>query len=325
MTYSKRPVSRDLADLLNMLMYKRPSGGSTEAAFIRRYVSPLGTQRDAFGNHWVTIGESDVLFSCHTDTVHKSEGMQNVLHTHDGWALVDKGECLGADCGVGVWLMAQMIREKVPGTYVFHAAEEIGGHGSSDIAEKTPERLTGIQFAIAFDRKGPREIITHQMGKRCCSDAFADSLAEALKPLVYNKSTFGSFTDTANYTKIIPECTNIGVGYDKQHTKGETLDLYHAAKLRDALIKADWSKLVSERDPSVITFGWRGTGTSTAFREADLWKWDDSPYRWGGWEPHLKEDDMLAYVRRNPLLVARFLERLGYNKKEVEDCINLGV
>jgi len=33
------------------------------------------------------------------------------------------------------------------------------------------------------------------------------------------------YTDTAEFTDIIPECTNRSVGYAREHTQEESLDL----------------------------------------------------------------------------------------------------
>ena len=42
----------------------------------------------------------------------------------------DNNECLGGDDGTGVWLMTKLIEAGVPGRYIFHRAEEVGGRGS---------------------------------------------------------------------------------------------------------------------------------------------------------------------------------------------------
>lgn len=292
-------LSSDVAELLTMLTYRRPSGGATEAAFIRRFVLPLGAERDEYGNHWLQIGKAPILWSCHTDTVHTKEGAQRVLYGA-GVASVAKSECLGADCGTGVWLMSEMIRAGVAGTYVFHADEEIGGIGSDYIAHEAVYRLKGIDFAIAFDRKGTNEIITHQTNKRCASDLFATSLAECLQPLAYRASDGGTFTDTANYANLIPECTNISVGYYKQHTTGEHQDVDHALRLRDALCSADWSRLVVARDHTAPTT-WKGWSNAQD---------DEVPYTEFG-----------EYVQRNADDVAAFLEALGYDQNDVDTFI----
>jgi hypothetical protein len=66
----------------------------------------------------------------------------------------------------------------------------------------------------------------------------------------------GSYTDSNEYAHIIPECTNLSVGYYSQHTAKETQDLNYVAQLRDALISADWSKLVISRDPAILEYHW---------------------------------------------------------------------
>ena len=109
----------------------------------------------------------------------------------------------------------------------------------------------------------------------------------------------GVFTDTANYEALIPECTNISVGYYKQHTGSEMQDYAFASRLLKALIMADWSKLVIERDPA---------------KEKEYFgKWSD--YTWRDNEP---KDAMLEYVLDYPEAVARFLKHHGVLESELD-------
>jgi hypothetical protein len=243
-------------DLAEMLEFQRPAFSVYEEAFIDRYIRPLDPEQDAYGNLWLDIGETPTtLWSSHTDTVHAKAGFQRIT-TKNGIARLSelnhreglKPTCLGADCTTGVWLMLEMIDAKVPGRYVFHRAEEIGGKGSSFVAAKTPERLAGINFAIAFDRRGQNEVITRQGFAQTASNTFADSLAEQLG-MGFKKSANGIFTDTANYDHIVPECTNISVGYEHAHSVKEYQDLNFAFRLRDRICKIDTSKLIMARDP----------------------------------------------------------------------------
>jgi hypothetical protein len=303
MTREHKGLSNRTAELLHMLTYKRPSGSKSETAFIKRYVTPLGALPDEYGNHWLTVGkDSPILWSSHTDTVHKDGGSQQVIYGDGIVTLGSKTNCLGADCTVGVWIMANMIRANIPGTYVFHADEEIGGLGSSYIAKECQERLQNIQFAIAFDRKGNDEIITHQMGERMTSASFGKSLADVLRPLNYRLSDGGSFTDTANYGYIIPECTNISVGYKHQHTASEQLDVYHAERLLDHILMAQWDNLVCERNPT----------------DVGHW-WDDKHYSVDALAKF--QTGFAEYVRHNPQAVADFLEANGFSEAEIETYI----
>lgn len=252
MSFKSNPA---IADYCEMLTSCRPYGSKAEKRFIRDWIAPLGTRVDGYGNHILQIGDSPVLWSSHTDTVHRVGGKQRVRISSKGIVTLDDvTRCLGADCTTGVWIMREMIKAQIPGLYVFHRAEEIGGIGSNHIARKTPSLLDGIKYAIAFDRKGTKDVITHQ-GSRCCSNKFARSLANQLNKsgvLAYRPDDSGMFTDTANYTSIVPECTNLSVGYERQHSANESQDLEHMQLLLDAILALDVSALTCERDPSLF-------------------------------------------------------------------------
>lgn len=244
-------------DLLACLRFRRPKGGATETRFIREHLDNLPTSfyQDECGNIYTIVGQDSptVLWSCHTDSVHRMEGEQAVVVDGDWIRLPEnsKSNCLGADDMAGIWLFRNMIKAGVPGLYIFHYGEESGGIGSGYIADKHPEYLAGIQMAIAFDRRNFTDVITHQAGGRCCSDEFAESLAKLL-PGDYKPSPQGIFTDTANYITLIPECTNVSVGYFDEHSSSERLNIPHILALRDSLCgitQADLDALVIKRDP----------------------------------------------------------------------------
>lgn len=253
--------------LLDMLTYQRPSGSAVEAAFVSRYLLPLGCELDDHGNYHKVISDSPVLWSSHIDTVHTFDGYQT-LHYDGKRQIVELSkrsvargaQCLGADDTAGVYIMHELIRAGVPGHYIFHADEESGGRGSNDLAYADPERIKGSQFAIALDRKGTADVITKQAGDRCASDAFALSLATQLNAngLSFAPSALGAFTDTANYIGLIGECTNLSVGYQNAHCPREWLDCAFVDCLFTALCKLDPSLLVAERVPEApMEYDWR--------------------------------------------------------------------
>lgn len=243
-----------------MLTYRRPAGSGSERAFIRQYILTLpGTVRlDDHGNYHVYIGEDwQIVWSAHLDTVHRRAGRQHVSYDGRfffiGERTARRSNCLGADDTAGIFILSEMIRAGVPGHYVFHHAEEKGGIGSGAVASRNPEYFTGARACIAFDRRGTSDIITHQTRGRCCSDLFAQSLADALngagRELAYALSSDGVFTDSANYTGIIGECTNVSVGYYREHSTSERLDTWHLFALLDSLLAADLSTLAYAREP----------------------------------------------------------------------------
>lgn len=243
--------------LVEMLKYKRPIDSWSEEEFCKKYLEPVFGERDEFGNYILTVYgkvprglvQPNLCFTAHYDTVHRTSGMQEVVVQGDIISAV-QSECLGADCTTGIWLILGMIEAKIPGVYIVHYGEESGCIGSSLLAASNPHWLEHLEAVISFDRKGEESIITHQMGLRTASDAFAMSLATALDMPTLRPDTTGSYTDSNEYMHLVSECTNLSVGYLNQHSKGETQNLFFAEHLLDKLINADWSKLVFERDPA---------------------------------------------------------------------------
>ena len=193
------------------------------------------------------------LFVAHVDTVHRTTGANKIRKTTSMWYA--DGAALGADDGVGCALLMHMIHAAVPGYYVFTQGEECGGIGAKHLAAQYPLLLAEFDRAIAFDRRGTDGVISHQGYGRCCSDAFADALAAELnatdETLMYSADNTGVYTDTAEFTEIIPECTNVSCGYMYEHSEREQLDMIHFDLLAEAVIVIDWDGLVTDRDPTI--------------------------------------------------------------------------
>lgn len=321
-------------DLINILSWQRASGSKSEAAFVYQFISTIpGIQSDEYGNYHLQVGAEDplVMWSCHTDTVTRHEGRQNVKWVSKGILGLNNGktgQCLGADDGAGVWLMMEMIKAGKPGYYVFHRDEECGGLGSTYLKDNPQYFPPSIKIAIAMDRAGKTDVITHQAFSRCCSDTFARSLANELG-LGFMPDDTGVFTDTANYTGLFAECTNLSVGYERNHGPMETLDVDFLQKLLAALLALDQTKLVIEREPgaedeyagfSKYASGYYSPGASSA-------PWDDVEDRWqdpadnysAGVSRDFAPSDQLDYrelVQKHPDIGARLLEELGVEVAE---------
>lgn len=255
-----------LATLIDMHTYCRPAGTATEREFIAKYVATLpGAYVDVYHNWHVQVGESAVLWSCHTDTVHNYEGRQTVHYDalNQVLSLSRKSKsrgrnCLGADDTAGVFICAQMVLAGVPGHYLFHYAEECGGIGSKDTAHYEADWLALFDYAIAFDRRGTKDIVTHQWGIRTASDLFAYSLSDALAMagMPDYAPHHGIYTDTAEYEGVIAECSNLSVGYQHEHSPAETLDTAHVMRLLAAMLRLNQSALVVDREPGSDDYDW---------------------------------------------------------------------
>lgn len=244
--------------IVDFFSYKRPHGSDTEQQWIEQFILPaLGEfwWQDAAGNiHYDNrqSGKHRTLFVSHTDTVHHDAGRQKVA-IKDGMVGVANGDCLGADDGAGALVLLAMIEARVPAYYIFTRCEERGGVGAKHLAKEHAELLAEFDRAVAFDRRGTSSVISHQGWGRCCSDEFADALSDALSNdvLMYAPDDTGVYTDTAEFVSIIPECTNISVGYDNEHTKNESLDLAHLKALIACVTTIDWEALPVARDPAI--------------------------------------------------------------------------
>lgn len=322
------------SDLRTMLSFARPSRSVHEEAFIDRYIRCLpGIEEDPFGNLILdTIDFPTTLWSSHTDTVHQRGGFQPVQLTKGGLLLLaepnKKASCLGADCTTGVWLMLSMIKAGVPGRYIFHRDEEGGGLGSEYIAKHRPQYLQGINHAIALDRSGTDDVITYQGSRRTASDAFADAFANILGKK-YKRCSLGLFTDTKKYVDVVPECTNISVGYSNAHSVRENQDLEHALWLRDRLTTIDVTKLPYARNPKAYEYkdydyaGWR-SGTSSYGSSARTWSVFQHYLRENVnivedllWELHMDEDATRGFIE--------FRKAQNKRRKELYDANNSGV
>jgi hypothetical protein len=215
---------------------------------------------DAAGNLHIDTRVSQVnrtLFVAHVDTVHRDQGPNKISKTATHWHA--DGAPLGADDGAGVAMLMHLLHAGVDAYYIFTQGEECGGIGAKWLSLHCADMLTEFDRAIAFDRRGIDSVITHQGYGRCCSDSFADALSDALNAdltLMYLPDNTGVYTDTAEFTDIIPECTNISVGYYREHSDQESLDIIHFQALADRCALIDWDGLPSERDPKVYESKW---------------------------------------------------------------------
>ena len=251
------------------LSLRRPHGSAQVAELLlwlmENMPEHLSCSIDAAGNLHV---DARTLFIAHVDTVHHTGGTNKINKTDTKWSAGMKDQCLGADDGAGVAMLMHLMHSGIPAYYIFSQGEECGGIGAKFLADFDDATLLQFDRAVAFDRKGIDSVITHQFGGRCCSDAFAVALSLALNTasddaLFLSPDNTGVYTDTAEFTKLIPECTNISVGYDGAHGDKESIDVLYLQMLADAVVQINWDNLPTERDPSEVDvddWGWN-TGT----------------------------------------------------------------
>lgn len=271
---------------------QKPRGG--DAHGIQRFMhwwfrqfSTLEPTEDAYGNfHHEVLREdgthSTTLFTAHTDTVDSTnKNLKNLGYIESEDILVLHGaqpkgiSCLGADDGAGCEILVALAEANVPGYYLWTMEEECGCVGiKGALADKTVD-FTQFNRAVAFDRAGMTDVITYQMGGTCCSDDFALELAVQLGG-EFMPCNFGVFTDTAMLIDTIPECTNLSIGYEDQHSYNESLNLKFMDGLVGRCIGIQWDLLPTVCTPKPrFTYAGGYTGSRNLYGSYSYWPASD--------------------------------------------------
>jgi len=210
------------------------------------HLLPKNIKKDEFGNYYLRIGKSKTIFTAHLDDASWG-GNEPVEHVFNGEFIeTDGSTILGADDKAGVVVLLYMIHNNVPGTYYFFLGEESGMQGSKGILKIKPDWFkTNFKRCISFDRRGYGSIISRQMGQQCCSNEFVKSLKQQYDSLglVHRNDPGGIFTDSAAFIGIIPECTNLSVGYFDEHSHQESQNIKYLEKLAEVSVKVKWENL----------------------------------------------------------------------------------
>ena len=232
---------------------------------------PSDLKRDEIGNYYKIVGPSNpqTMFTCHLDTADREQVDINLLSvrgrvSEEGYSFrliktgsgdeiihTDGKSILGADDKAGTTVMLYMIANNVPGLYYFFIGEERGGIGSNALSGifTSVDYLQNIKRCVSFDRRRTTSVITHQLGRQCCSNEFGQALAKEFSKggVSLSLDTTGVYTDSASFMDDIAECTNISVGYYNEHRNSEMINITFLEKLAIASTKVDWDSLPTVR------------------------------------------------------------------------------
>jgi len=235
---------------LSLVRETYPHGREEEVV---KYLTP-GLKRDSYGNYYTIIGESDIVFTCHLDTASRTKSnveLLSIIKDGDEFIVTDGKSILGADDKSGVTILMYMISNQIPGVYWFFIGEERGGLGSKHVSHNIQDYpfMEGKKKCVSFDRRNYHSVITKQMGVECCSNEFAQEICNKLSNsgLKLSLDNTGIFTDSANFIDLIPECTNISVGYFDEHTHNEMQNITFLEMLCKAVVSCDWKSLKVHR------------------------------------------------------------------------------
>ncbi len=310
---------------LQLTKYTYPHG--TEH-LVKTYL-PKDIETDSYGNYFYIIGESPTtMFTCHLDTVGIKR--ERVKHVFDGDIIKTDGKTiLGADDKAGMLVLLYMIENNVPGVYYFFVGEEVGCVGSRKVSTDYANSIfvESVTKVVSFDRRGDSSIITHQWSGRCCSDEFGDELANRLNSagfgLKMDLDRTGVLTDSAQFMDIIPECTNISVGYNWEHSMSEYQNIDYLKRLCKSVCKIDWETLPVKRDPFDIKDDYvysSGYSSGYAYNPIDGEEYAEEFYS------YFKDGDSVikmyiakSVVREEATMIKLYLLANGYG--DLEDII----
>jgi hypothetical protein len=177
-------------------------------------------------------------------------------------------------------------------------------------------------------------------------------LGKANDNMMHLNDDTGVYTDTAEFVDYIPECTNISVGYDHEHSQQESLNIVYFQQLANAVVLVDWEALPTERDPTQPDpkdryagfhwddYGYTGkgktkyttmyTGTSnTSFKNDPAWAYDANreaiyddllDFKYGHTEPLLRRVADVAYPD-DPELAMKHMNPRMIDEKTLDDMM----
>ena len=126
---------------------------------------------------------------------------------------------LGADDRAGCYVLLRTIMSN-PNDFIFcfFDLEETGGFGSRSFGGEMIKNY--VSLWVGFDRCGDNNIATYSNDNENLLEAINNNLFDGYK------QTMGSFTDVATLAENTQiACINFSVGFMKEHTNNETLNL----------------------------------------------------------------------------------------------------
>lgn len=182
------------------------------------------------------------VFSAHMDMIREENVNKNLLVDLELKQLYRNGGTLGADDKAGINIILNLI-EKFGSDVNFAITydEEKGLKGSSKLIKNDDflQKLKQASYVCVLDRKNPNDLVSTD-NQYCEKDLF-----DYINSLTGNffKVGKGTSCDHNNFKKYVAG-VNMSVGYDKQHTNDELLNLEQYKTINDLVL----SKLNVETD-----------------------------------------------------------------------------
>jgi hypothetical protein len=166
------------------------------------------------------VGKEPWLLVAHTDTVLPTPPqlfVQNELFGDNLFLLSGKGG-LGADDRAGVAAMIIYLAAGLRPSIFLPSGEERGGLGSKAFIKNDMNVFADkINFMIQFDRQSTKDAVQYTDTNQSLMNIFIER---------HFVTAIGSYTDISDLMPALGVSgLNLSIGYDKQHTASETLDV----------------------------------------------------------------------------------------------------
>ena len=155
----------------------------------------------------------------HTDVVQQVKSKKHLSRKKHILYNNQKNCGLGADDRVGCYILLRtMISNPNDFIFCFFDLEESGGFGSRNFGGEMIKDY--VSLWVGFDRCGDYDIATYSNDNESLLKAIDDNLFDGYTQIM------GSFTDVATLAENTGiACINFSVGFIKEHTNNETLNL----------------------------------------------------------------------------------------------------
>ncbi|MER2191198.1 MAG: M28 family peptidase [Solibacillus sp.] len=208
---------------------------------------------DRFGNLFAektyrTGTGPTILLNAHLDTAFEIVHGRRILKDGEIWSSSEG--ILGADDRAGVAVLLELAR-RLPSTnfsgkvkFIFTVEEEVGLVGASQVDDYF---LWDVEAAIVVDRRGTGDIVT-SCGNYLpfCQKAYGQFFEYVARKYQMDgwKCTAGGSSDTRIWASHGIESVNLSVGYQREHTDQESVDVaatYRTFQLLMAVFEEHWT------------------------------------------------------------------------------------
>lgn len=179
------------------------------------------------GNHPLICTHTDIVGLIPPNRLQEINGVVSVASIHPS-------KCLGADDRAGIWIALQMILQGTTTVfnYGFFSGEERGCVGSQKFIKDLP--IDNYTCFIGLDRasrKGVQNVATYGYDNTELIQLFVDYGYEE------QSGTFTDCSTLAGHSNVA--CINLSVGYQKEHSITETLDIALMKETLEVMLDVD--------------------------------------------------------------------------------------